>query len=462
MHKASGHQRVTAHWADIEHQAKTIAAKLWDRPELGLAEYHAAEVLTRWLAEEGFDLDTGVAGLPTAFVAATGTPGVRIGILAEYDALPGLSNMARPVRAPAVTGGPGHGCGHNLIAAANTAAAVAAGRFLREGGHPGQVVVFGTPAEEVLTGKLAMHRAGLFDRADVLLTSHADYQNAALSRPCMAVVSAEFVFTGQQGHTGWVVHGNAQDAAELFVATMERLRSHLLPGVAIEHVLRYATPVVPNVAPEQMRVWCYLRHPDCGQALASYDQLTSLARSAAQTAGVAATPILLAATRGYMPNDELARLLDHCLRTVGAPAWTAPDLELMTDHAVALGGGRDIQTEIADAVLATGIDPYGQDDGEVSWSKPLGRVNWAVPADLPLHSWAATALFGTECAWRGAAMASQALALATTQLLSSPEAVSRASTELAARVAAAGPPPARAGEVAPAGPGSWTGKLDTG
>jgi aminobenzoyl-glutamate utilization protein B len=451
MHKASGDQ-VTAHWASVEHRANAIAAELWDQPELGLAEDHAAELLTGWLAEEGFDVETGVAGLPTAFLAVTGTPGVRVGLLAEYDALPGLSNIARPVRAPAVPGGAGHGCGHNLIAAANIAAAVAAGRFLREVGHPGRVVVFGTPAEEVLTGKLTMHQAGLFDRADVLLTSHADYQNAALSRPCMAVVSAEFVFTGQQGHTGWLVRGNAQDAAELFAATTERLRSHLLPGVSIEHVLRYPAPAIPNVVPERVCVWCYLRHPDCGRALACYEQLTSLARSAAQSAGAAATPILLAATRGYLPNDELGRLLHRCLRTVGAPAWTAQDIQQMTDCAAALGGTRDIQTEIANAMLTTGIDPYGQDDGEVSWSKPLGRVNWAVPAAVPLHSWAATALFGTPAAWRGAAMASQALALATTQLLSSPETLARASAELSTRVTAAGPPLAKVGEVAPAGP----------
>ena len=128
----------------------------------------------------------------------------------------------------------------------------------------------------------------------------------------------------------------------------------------------------------------------------------------------------------------------------------------MTDYAVALDGTRDIQTGIADAMLTTGIDPYCQDDGEASWSKPLGRVNWAVPAAIPLHSWAATALFGTAPAWRGAAMASQALALATTQLLSSPETVSRASAELAARVTGGRSTPAQAGEVAPVRPGLWT------
>lgn len=440
-------ERVTAHWSGVAERAKAVAARLWELPETGLAEYHAAELLAGWLAEEGFDVDLGVAGLPTAFIGTLGTPGVRAGVLAEYDALPGLSNAARPVRSPVVAGGPGHGCGHNLIAAANVAAAVAAGRLLRGTGLPGQVVVFGTPAEEVLTGKLTMHQVGAFGAADVLFTSHADYQNAALSRPCTSVVSAEFVFTGQQGHTGWVVAGNALDAAELFAGTVERLRSHLLPGVSIEHVLRSPAPVVPNVVPEEIRVWCYLRHADCKRALAGYERLTGLARSAAGSAGVAVTPILLAATRGYLPNDELGSLLDHCLHTVGPPAWTADDIQSLTDFAAALGASRDIRTDL-DPMLSAGVDPYGQDDGEISWSIPLGRVNWAVPAGVPLHCWAATALFGTPSAWPGAAMASQALALAITHVLSTPETAARASAELTARVAAAGPPPPRAGEVA--------------
>jgi aminobenzoyl-glutamate utilization protein B len=455
MQAESWRERVTAHWADVEQQAKTVAAQLWELPELGLAEYHAAELLADWLTQEGFDVSLGVAGLPTGFVATQGTPGVRGGVLAEYDALPGLSNTAQPVRSPLAVGGAGHGCGHNLIAAANIAAAVAAGRLLRETSLPGQVVIFGTPGEEVLTGKLTMHQAGLFDAADVLFTSHADYQNAALSRPCMSVVSAEFVFTGQQGHTGWVVPGNALDAAELLVGMMERLRSHLLPGVSIEHVLRSPGPVAPNVVPEQMRVWCYLRHPDLERALAGYEQLTGLARSAAQSAGVAVTPIVLAATRGYLPNDELGRLLDHCLHIVGPPGWTAQDIQRLTDYAAALGASRDIRTDL-DPMLTTGIDPYGQDDGEISWSTPLGRVNWAVPAGVPLHSWAATALFGTASAWPGAAMASQALTLAITHLLSSPETAARASAELTAHAAAAGRPPARAGEVAPTASAFWT------
>jgi aminobenzoyl-glutamate utilization protein B len=451
--------RLDEHWLHTEPAARQVAARLWDHPELGLDEHHAAALLTGWLAREGFDVTTGVAGLPTAFTAALGGPGASVGLLAEYDALPGLSNEARPSRAPVVANGPGHGCGHNLIAAANIAAAIAASRYLRELGHPGRVVVFGAPAEEILVGKLAMLKAGVFDQADVLLTSHADYQNAALSRPCMAVASAEFIFTGQQGHTGWVVRGNALDAAESFLAMCERVRPHLIPGVPVEHVLRSPHPVVPNVAPEQVGVWCYLRHADVKRVLGGYGELARLAQLAGQAAGVRVSPVLIAATRGYLPNDELARHLGAALRQVGPPQWTGQDLGELASFAQALGAPPEIRAGLESGILTTGTDPYGQDDGEVSWSKPLGRVNWAIPTGVPLHSWAAAALFGTPAAWKGAAMASRALAVTTVSLLCSPDAVSRAQAEHEARVAAAGPAPEQAGALAPVNAGIWGGLL---
>ncbi|MHB1432868.1 MAG: zinc-binding metallopeptidase family protein, partial [Streptosporangiaceae bacterium] len=327
----------------------------------------------------------------------------------------------------------------------NVAAAVAAARVLRESGAAGQVVVFGTPAEELFAGKLAMLRAGVFDAAEVLLTSHPDYQNAALSRPCAAVVSAEFAFTGRPGHTGWVVDGNALDAAEVFTATMERLRAHRMPDVSVEHVIVSRDPVVPNVASGHAGVWCYLRHREVERALAALDQLAALATQAAASAGAEAAVTLLACSRGYLPNDELGRLLGRCLRDAGPPAWTLGELREMA----ALGADPAAGTRVGlePGPVTEGVDPYGQDDGEVSWTIPLGRVNWAVPAGLPLHSGAATALFGTEAAWRGAGMASLALALAAGRLLASPGLVADCQAELDARVAAHGPVPSRAGTV---------------
>ncbi len=438
-------------WAEAEPRARQVARLLWERPEPGLAEHYAVGLLTEWLAGQGFTVRSGVAGLPTAFVATAGTGGPTVGVLAEYDALPGLAadgaacaGAARP-GAAARRRGPGHGCGHNLIAAANVAAAVAAARVLRESGAPGQVVVFGTPAEELFAGKLAMLRAGVFDAAEVLLTSHPDYQNAALSRPCAAVVSAEFGFAGRPGHTGWVVDGNALDAAEIFTATMERLRAHRMPGVSVEHVPVSRDQVVPNVAPGHAGIWCYLRHREVDRALAALDQLAAVAGQAAAAAGAEATVTLLACSRGYLPNDEIGRLLGRCLRDAGPPAWTLGELREMAALAADPAAGTRADLELGP--LTEGVDPYGQDDGEVSWTIPVGRVNWAVPAGLPLHSGAATALFGTDAVWRGAAMASLALALAAGRLLASPGLVADCRAELAARVAAHGPVPSRVGAV---------------
>jgi aminobenzoyl-glutamate utilization protein B len=433
-------------WAEAEPRARRVAKLLWERPEPGLTEHHAAGLLTDWLAGQGFTVRLGVAGLPTAFIATAGTGGPRVGLLAEYDALPGLAaDGAAGPGATASRRGPGHGCGHNLIAAANVAAAVAAASALRDSGAPGQVVVFGTPAEELFAGKLAMLRAGVFDPAEVLLTSHPDYQNAALSRPCAAVVSAEFGFTGRPGHTGWVVDGNALDAAEIFTATMERLRAHRMPGVSVEHVPVARDQVVPNVAPGYAGVWCYLRHREAERALAALDQLAALAGQAAAAAGVEASVTLLACSRGYLPNDELGRLLSRCLRDAGPPAWTLGELREMAALSADPAGGQ--RAALEPGPVTEGVDPYGQDDGEVSWQIPVGRVNWAVPAGLALHSGAATALFGTDAAWRGAAMASLALALAAGRLLASPDLVADCRAELAARVAARGPGPSRAGAV---------------
>ena len=171
------------------------------------------------------------------------------------------------------------------------------------------------------------------------------------------------------------------------MATFERLRSHRLAGISIEHVLRSPHPVVPNVVPEQVRVWCFLRHPDTARAAFAYQVLCELARQAAESANTTVVPLLLACTRGYLPNDELGRLLDGCLRREGAPGWTSDELAQLGSFAMALGASPEIRAELETGVLTEGTDPYGQDDGEVSWTRPLGRVNWAIPAGVPLHSW---------------------------------------------------------------------------
>ena len=420
-------------WRAVADEGRRLAGELWAHPELGLAEVESARLLAGWLEHEGFSVVRDIGGLPTAFVATAGEGSPAVGILLEYDALPALGNAAVPSRRPLEHNGAGHACGHNLIGAANAMAAIAAARAARRAGLPGKIVAYGTPAEEILVGKVAMLDADAFQAADVLLTHHADYSNAAVSRPCQSIVHGEIAFRGRAAHTGVVRGQNALDALELLVQTVERLRAHQFPDVSIEHAIRTPTYVMPSNTPEEIRVWFYVRHADYERAESVYRQLLELADGAAATIGVSTASSVISSCRGYLPNDVLARLLHQRLEHVGAPSWSEEDLRFMADlcEAFAPGSGLHLEREIV--LLDEGVDAYGQDDGEVSWHVPVGRVNYACPQAIPLHSWAATALFGTRAAWAGAAMCSQAIALAAVDLLRDPAVVEDAREELSRR-----------------------------
>jgi len=427
------------HWADIESSARDVAGDIWQHPELGLMEEYSNKALSGWLEAENFRVRRGAGGLPTCFVAEFGSGEPAIGLLAEFDALPGLSNAAEPRRAPLVTGGPGHGCGHNLIGAGNTAAAIAIARTMREQALPGKVLVFGTPAEEIVFGKLVMHDAGLFEQADILLTHHADYFNAALARPCQSIIQPEFAFTGRPQHTGVNRPQNANDAAELLVQLIDRLRVHQFPDVSVEHVLRYPAICMPSATPEEARVWFYIRHVDHQRAGQVLDIITEQAAHAANSVGVTMRRAIVSACRGYLPNLALAERIYDAYRHVGAPAWNDADMRFMSELSQSFGGPAELALDRDVALLTEGFDAYGQDDGEVSWTIPVGRCNWACPGSIPLHSWAATALFGTETGWKGASVAARTLAHAGVDLLRNQSVVAQAKAELAER--AAGSPP---------------------
>ncbi len=424
---------VRAEWGRLVPQMTRLFRAQWDCPELPGMEYQSVANLTGFLEAQGFHVERGVGGVPTAFLArksgAQGGP--RIGLLAEYDALPGLDNAAVPHRSG--TGRqPGHGCGHNHIGPANCGAAIAAANAAAALSLPGEICVIGCPAEEILWGKIALQEAGVFDTFDALLTSHGDYQNGALSRPCHAVVSGEFVFRGDSAHAGMGVARNAlktaEDAIAAFVAEADRF-----PGINEKHVFRMAG-VMPGVMPDEVRLWCSLRHRDLDPVMAAYREMEAIFRRVAARTGVGVEEKFVAASRGYLANDVLADLLDESLRRVGPPRWTDADIGFMQTLSEAASPGKpfDLHREIA--CFKDGIDYYGQDDGDASWIVPLGRVNWAYPTGVPIHHWAWTALSGHPASDPGPLMASEALALAAVDLLARPETIARARAELASRV----------------------------
>lgn len=422
-------------WSRHAPAIERLFAEAWLEPELPGMEVRSAARLADWLEAQDFAVERKAAGIPTAFVASRrlAAGGPRIDVLAEYDALPGLDNAPTCERRPLGLRA-GHACGHNHIGPSNTGAAIAAAEAAASLGLAGEIRLVGCPAEEILWGKIALLKHGVFQGTDAVLTSHGDYQTGALSRPCSAAVSGEFVFQGEAGHGGMVARSNALDGAELALQTMDRLRVNQFADAAIKHVFRTAG-IMPSITPDEVRLWITARSLSMERAQACY----AMARAACeQAAALTATQVrhqFISESRGYLANDALGRALFAALETVGAPRWSENDLAFMRALSATCAPGRPMTLDRGMRYYDTGADYYGQDDGEISWRVPLGRVNWAYPPEVPIHHWAWTALSGHAASSPGPLMASEALAIAAVRLLSEPELVERAQAELRERTA---------------------------
>ncbi len=433
---------VRRQWSAVAPEIERHFALIWSEAELPNMERASSAALADWLESEGFQVERAAHGLPTAFIARWRSgEGPRIGLLAEYDALPGTGN--KPVARREASGKrAGHSCGHNQIGPANVGAAIAARRAMATAGIGGEIVAYGCPAEEIVWGKLALLRAGAFLECDALITSHADYQNGAISRPCQSVMSGEVVFTGESGHGGSVRRQNALDAAEIAVQSIERLRAHHFPETSVEHVLRVGGEM-PSVTPDEARLWLVTRHVDVARAEAVYRFAVGVAGQAAKMCDIGFREQFIAGTRGYLANDVLARVLLRNLEQVGPPRYADEDLVWLEQLAHACRPNERFELDRGLALHAEGHDPYGQDDGELSWHVPLARANWAIPKQVPLHNWACAALTGHPASYPGPRMASEALALTTVELLIDPPTIAKAKAELRRRRdgATIAPPP---------------------
>ena len=244
--------------------AVDCARDIWEHPELGELETYSSARLAEFLESEGFEITRGVAGMPTAWVATyTGAPGPVIGFLAEFDALPGLSQAAgEPTRKPLIEGGTGHGCGHCLLGTASAFAAMGVRRAMIEHKLPGTVKVFGCPAEETLVGKVYMVREGVFDGVDAMLGWHPGQGNAVTFRSSLAMTSLKFRFYGKTAHgAGDPHHGrSALDAVELLNTGVNFMREHVIEKARIHYVVTNGGGA-PNVVPDKAEVWYFVRAP---------------------------------------------------------------------------------------------------------------------------------------------------------------------------------------------------------
>ena len=408
---------------------REMSRKIWEWAELGYQERRSSELVQKELRRAGFEVRAGVAEIPTAFVASYGEGKPVIGILAEYDALPGLSQAAAPIRKERVSGGAGHGCGHHLFAAASTAAGVALKDWLVETGRGGTVRVYGTPAEEGGSGKVYMARAGLFEDVDIVLHWHPSDRNNAMWSDSLANRSAKFRFRGRAAHASASPHRgrSALDGVEAMNDMANMLREHLPQGTRLHYVITRGGQA-PNVVPESAEVFYYLRHPKAEMVEQLWPRLEDCAQGAALGTGTEVEVEIIHGNLSLLPNKRLAQVVHENLEQVGGVDYNDEEREFAEELRQSIPDLK-VGTELAGRVrpLRYRLGKGSTDVGDISWLVPTGGVRTAtwVPGTSG-HTWQAVAAGGTSIGHKGMMVAAKVLARTGVDLFKHPGLVEEA------------------------------------
>lgn len=396
-----------------EKELITLSDQVWSFAEIAMKEYQSAKVLSAYAEQKGFKVTRNVADIPTAFIAEYGSGKPIIGILGEFDALPGLSQKAIPSKEALNTGAAGHGCGHNMFGAASLGAAVAVKELIASGKLKGTVRFYGTPAEEDLAGKVYMARAGVFNDLDVCLDWHPDYENKANMQSSQAIVSYTVKFKGKSAHAAadpW--NGkSALDAAELFNIGMNFMREHVKPSVRIHYVYKQAGNV-PNVIPDEASVWIWIRDSKRSGVAEVEERMKEVAKGAAQMTRTEVSFEMENGLYELLVNETGAKTLHKNMQIVGPITYTAEEKafadQIMKAYgAEALGIDGSIK-----ALEETKADPSGgsTDVGDVSYIVPEITLNAATaPYKSPWHSWVVVASGGMSIGHKGMLFAAKSL-----------------------------------------------------
>ncbi|MGI8943480.1 MAG: amidohydrolase [Qipengyuania sp.] len=407
-----------------EERTARVAQQLWDWAELGYLETRSSGLLSDELQKEGFRITPGVADIPTAFIGEWGSGGPVIAILAEYDALPGITQSHSASRDPVEGKHAGHACGHNLFGAGSLTGAIAVKRWLEETGTPGRIRLYGTPAEEGGSGKVYMARAGLFDDVDVALHWHADDENSAEARTSLANRSAKFRFKGVSAHAAAAPERgrSALDGVEAMNMMVNMMREHTSMDTRIHYVITEGGSA-PNVIPDFAEVFYYIRHSNAEEVRALWERLVATARGAAMGTGTEVEWEIIHGNNPLLVNEELARAMDAKLRQVGGVEYTAEERTWAAEIQESLGDAAKPLASAGDVQPYRKSLGYGSTDvGDVSWATPtvgLRTATW-VPG-TSAHSWQAVAASGHSIGHKGTQVAAKALALMAVELFTNPE-----------------------------------------
>jgi aminobenzoyl-glutamate utilization protein B len=401
-----------------------LSDQIWAYAETALREKRSAKALADYAERQGFSVKRGVAGMPTAFVATFGEGSPVIGILGEYDALPGISQKASTVKEPLEAGAGGHGCGHNLFGAASLGAALAIKDLIAAGKLRGQVRFYGTPAEESVGGKIYMAREGLFNDLDVCLAWHPGDKIQADTQSTQAIVDFVVEFKGKAAHAAadpW--NGRSAVAAmEFFTFGLNRMREFVKPSVRMHYAIQKGGDV-PNVVPEYARVWCWLRDTKRTGVEELLGRVRKIAEGAALMAGVESKLSIQGGDYEMLVNMAGARAIHTNLKWLGPIEYTSEEQEFA--RAIQRGTGvelKGLNGEVQPLEEPRPDPPGGSTDvGDVSWIVPTLHLSvTTAPEGAPWHAWPVVACGGMSIGHKGLVYAAKAIAVTVVDLFENP------------------------------------------
>ena len=430
-----------------------ISDEIWSKAETAFEEYDSSKILSDYAEANGFILERGVAGMPTAFVATYGSGKPVISILGEFDALPGISQKAVPTKETLNQGAAGHGCGHNLFGAGSLGAAIAIKELIEAGKISGTVKYFGTPSEEKYFGKIWMVKEGLWNDVDVNISWHPAAKMEADVQSSLALVDFKVEFFGQAAHASadpW--NGkSASDALELYTAGINYYREHVKPTVRMHYHIQDAGQVV-NVVPDYAKIWVRIRDSKRSGMMPVYNRVMARAEGAAIMANVDYKISLISGIYEVLVNRSGGEIMQSNLELLGPISYTEEETAFGKKIQEATDKPQEGLNGSIKALQATKEHPGGgsTDVGDVSWN--VANINLRVttaPVDTPWHSWAVVACGGMSIGHKGMIYASKAMAMTMLDLFENPKLVEKVKAEFQERkgnevyeaIVPDGPPP---------------------
>lgn len=461
-------QEKLAALAAIDAKAGTVyrvSDAIWDYAELSLQEDRSAALYCQVLEAEGFAVERGICNISTAFSASFGSGKPVLGILAEYDALSGLSQRAGSLeREELVAGGCGHGCGHNLLGAGALAAALGVKAYLQRTGRPGTVVLYGCPGEEGGAAKAFMARENLWRGLDAALTWHPDDANEVVTGSSNSCIQTQYFFTGVAAHAaGDPERGrSALDAVELMNIGVQFLREHMSSRARIHYAITDAGGRSPNVVQPRASVLYMVRSNHVAEAVELQARVDKIAEGAALMTGTTFEKKFIDGLADTVPNHTLESLLYRNFQDLGPALHTeeehayadalaktypgsdrVPGIGAENDAAVAgevralrEANGHAMNDFLLPLYQGDAFNPGSTDVGDVSWQTPTGQIHAAAwPNGAPGHSWQNVSIGRTDIGRKAALQAGKVLAATAIDLLEDPALLAEAQAEFARQTA---------------------------